>query len=187
METNELIKENKEALRKEIKVKKSAFNKENYPIESDNVFAQIEQSPAFKEAKTVLAYWSLPKEVETHRFVDKWYKHKTIILPLVVGDILELRVYSGPDCMVVGPSFGILEPQKGEIFTEQSIDFGIIPGMAFDLKGNRIGRGKGYYDKLLKTISVPKFGVCLSFQLVDSVPVDHYDITMDRVIYPKNL
>lgn len=185
MGTNESIKGQKKVLRKVIKVKKSAFKKENYLIESDNVFSQIEKSPAFKDAKTVLAYWSLPREVETHRFVDKWYKHKKIILPLVVGDALELRVYSGPDSMVVGPSFGILEPQKGAIFTETTIDFGIIPGMAFDLQGNRIGRGKGYYDKLLKEINVLKVGVCLSFQLVDRVPVDHYDVAMDLVISPK--
>ncbi len=185
METNESIKAQKKVLRKVIKVQKSTFSKGNYLIESDNVFSQIENSPAFKDAKTVLAYWSLPREIETHRFVNKWYRHKKIILPLVVGDELELRVYNGPESMVVGPSFGILEPQKGEIFTETAIDFGIIPGMAFDLQGNRIGRGKGYYDKLLKKIDVLKVGVCLSFQLVDKIPIDSYDVVMDLVVYPQ--
>lgn len=179
------IEEQKKSLRKLIREKKNAFSEGQFFAESENVFAQLERMPLFRKAKTVLAYWSIPKELQTHAFIERWYKTKTIILPLVVGDILELRVYNGPQCMVEGPAFGILEPQKGEIFSGKSIDFGIIPGMAFDLQGNRMGRGKGYYDKLLKTIDVPKYGVCLSLQVVPQVPTADYDVPMDGVISPK--
>lgn len=182
--TNEII-EQKKALRKLIREKTNSFPLEQFKVESDNVMAQVESMPQFQNAKTVLAYWSMSKELGTHDFVTKWYKQKTIILPLVVGDVLELRIYDGSESMQEGPAFGILEPQRGKIFTDTTIDFGIIPGMAFDLQGNRMGRGKGYYDKLLKTIDVPKYGVCFSFQVVKQVPVDHYDVILDGIVFPK--
>jgi len=87
--------------------------------------------------------------------------------------------------MEEGPSYGILEPKNGLAYTSINIDLGIIPGMAFDLQGNRLGRGKGYYDKLLKVLNLETIGVCFSFQLVDKVPSDTFDIAMDSVIYPQ--
>lgn len=152
--------------------------------QSKDIFDQIEALDQFKAAKTVLAYWSMPDEVSTHDFVKKWHTEKRILLPLVVGDILELRVFTGMDCMVVGPSFGILEPQKGTPYTNELIDFAVIPGVAFDLAGNRLGRGKGYYDKLLKQQTTYKVGVAFSFQVVASVPVDNFDIPMDLIVKP---
>ena len=76
-----------------------------------------------------------------------------------------------------------MEP-SGELFTHyDSIDVAIIPGMAFDAGGNRLGRGKGYYDRLLARIpDVYKIGICFDFQKVESVPADINDIKMDEVI-----
>lgn len=71
------------------------------------------------------------------------------MLPVVNGDDMELKVYSGKECMHKG-SYNIYEPQ-GETFTDLvSIDAAIIPGVSFDRHGNRLGRGKGYYDRFLK-------------------------------------
>jgi 5-formyltetrahydrofolate cyclo-ligase len=179
------IKEQKKELRKLIKTRKALYSNEERIDQSKKVFSEIESLPSFANAKTVLAYWSLPDEVQTHSFIEKWYKHKTIVLPLVVGDTLELKVYTGPECMEEGPSYGILEPKNGVAYTSNNIDLGIIPGMAFDLQGNRLGRGKGYYDKLLKEMNMKTIGVCFSFQLVDKVPSDTFDIAMDSVICPQ--
>jgi 5-formyltetrahydrofolate cyclo-ligase len=77
-----------------------------------------------------------------------------------------------------------LEP-IGEPFTDYaSIDVAIIPGMAFDNKGHRLGRGKGYYDRFLSqlTSKTKKIGLCFPWQLVDVVPTDKNDISMDCVI-----
>lgn len=185
MNIDNKIKEEKQLLRKQIAQLKKTLSKEEKLAQSHSIFQQVEAMPLFQQAKTVLAYWSMPDEVETHRFVTRWYKEKTIILPLVVGDVLELRIYEGPESMVVGPVYDILEPQKGIPFEGSAIDFGIIPGVAFDKNGNRMGRGKGYYDKMLSTISVPKYAVGLSVQRVDSVPTHSFDIPMDGVIFPK--
>lgn len=179
------ILELKKQLRKDIRERKKAVDKQKMLQDSEKIFEIIERIPDFVAAKTVLAYWSLPDEVYTHDFIMKWYKEKKIVLPLVVGETLDLKFFSGHDCMEAGISFGILEPHKGEDANLVNIDFGIIPGMAFDLKGNRMGRGKGYYDKLFKQKKMYKVGVCFDFQIVDSVPTDEYDVSMDLVVSTK--
>ena len=70
---------------------------------------QIEKHPRFIAATTVLLYHSLPDEVQTHAFVEKWHKQKKVLLPVVVGDILELRHYTGKSCLQEG-AFHIEEP-----------------------------------------------------------------------------
>ena len=97
------------------------------------------------------------------------------------GESLELRVYA-PAHLSPG-SFGILEPATGSLFTDYDrIDLAVVPGMAFDRKGNRLGRGKGFYDRLLPLLKAPKAGICFPFQLVEAVPVEPFDTPMDYVI-----
>ena len=107
---------------------------------------------------------------------------KRILLPVVVGDDLELRLYTGPEDLKPG-AYGIEEP-TGELFTDYAdIDFIVVPGVAFDRNGNRLGRGKGYYDRLLPRIpSAHKAGICFPFQLVEEVPAEPFDIRMDEII-----
>jgi 5-formyltetrahydrofolate cyclo-ligase len=122
-------------------------------------------------------------EVFTHDFVLDQASNKTIILPVVKDDELELKVFSGLENMVVGKAFGIEEP-VGESFKRlDEIDLIIVPGVAFDKMNNRLGRGKAYYDKLLKQTKAYKVGVCFDFQHIDHVPVDQFDVRMDLVIH----
>lgn len=99
-----------------------------------------------------------------------------------MGNDLELRRYTGPADLTVG-AFGIEEP-TGEPFTHyDEIDLAVIPGVAFDAKGHRLGRGRGYYDRLLPRLTAArKLGICFPFQLVDEVPAEPLDIDMDEVI-----
>ena len=145
--------------------------------------SKVEDLDRFREAKVVLLYWSMEDEVQTHDFVEKWYKSKTILLPCVDGDDLRLRQYTGTDCMRDGEQFGIGEP-TGEEYTDlESVDAIIVPGVAFDKEGHRMGRGRGFYDRLLKsTPNAYKIGVCFDFQMVESVPVEPHDVMMDRVV-----
>ena len=116
--------------------------------QSAEILAALEAHPAFRAATTVLLYHSLKDEVDTHEFIRKWSREKRILLPVVVGDDLELRLYTGPEDLKPG-AYGIEEP-TGELFTDYAdIDFIVVPGVAFDRNGNRLGRGKGYYDRLL--------------------------------------
>ncbi|WP_321332836.1 5-formyltetrahydrofolate cyclo-ligase [uncultured Bacteroides sp.] len=148
---------------------------------SADILALLEKHPVFRAAHTILIYHSKADEVQTHEFIEKWSKSKKILLPVVVRDELELRVYSGPQSLRTG-SYGIEEP-TGPLFTDYaSIDMAIIPGVAFDDSGHRLGRGKGYYDKLLPSIAAYKAGICFPFQLVEEVPAEAFDIRMDTII-----
>lgn len=151
-------------------------------LQSAKILAQLENHPAFKKATTILLYYSLGDEVDTHQFIRKWSRKKRILLPVVVGKDLELRVYTSPEELIVG-AYNIEEP-TGELFTSyNTIDFIVVPGVAFDSKGNRLGRGKGYYDRLLPQIpSAYKAGICFPFQLVEEIPTESFDIRMDEII-----
>jgi len=121
--------------------------------------------------------------VQTRDFVLKWFLNRTVLLPVVREDELELRLFTGEDKMVQGSSFGIYEP-TGDVFEQiDSIDLIIVPGIAFDKNLNRLGRGKAYYDKLLCSTKAMKVGVCFDFQIVDNIPTESHDVKMDDVIF----
>ena len=176
------IRQEKQALRKKVKQLKEAYPLAQKKELSKMICQRIEENKVFQQAKTVMAYWSMDDEVFTHDFVQKWAQHKTIILPVVDGDVLELKKFTGIEAMVSGDRFGIPEP-KGELFKDaNAIDLIIVPGIAFDVNGNRMGRGKAYYDKLLRSTKAYKMGVCFSFQIFNEVPFDELDVKMDLVI-----
>ncbi|WP_414630820.1 5-formyltetrahydrofolate cyclo-ligase [Bacteroides sp. UBA939] len=157
------------------------LNRDSFTHQSAEILAALEAHPAFRAARIVLLYYSLNDEVNTHEFIRKWSRKKQILLPVVVGNELELRFYTGPQDLTTG-SYHIEEP-TGERFTDyQAIDFAVIPGVAFDLAGNRLGRGKGYYDRLLPLLPAFKAGICFPFQLMEEVPAEPFDIRMDTVI-----
>lgn len=148
------------------------------------VVARLLANAKLKAAHTILLYYSLDDEVDTHTLVDALLvSGKRVILPRVTGaNSMELRLYGGPMSLVCG-AYGIMEP-TGQLFTNyDDIDLAVIPGMAFDLRGNRLGRGKGYYDRLMpKLHNAWKVGLAFNFQIVDNVPVDEHDIKMDEII-----
>lgn len=146
--------------------------------------AQVEKLEQFQNAHTVLLYWSMDDEVQTHDFVNRWYREKRLLLPCVDGDNLRLRQYTGPECMQAGEQFGIGEPTGPEFTDLESIDMIIVPGVAFDQEGNRMGRGRGFYDRLLSsTPDAFKVGVAFGFQIVEQVPTEPFDIKMNIVIH----
>ena len=145
--------------------------------------AQVEQLAQFQRANIVLLYWSMDDEVYTHEFVNRWYKEKTILLPCVDGDDLRLRQYTGPECLQSGPQFGIDEPTGPEFTDLNKVEMIVVPGVAFDIHNNRMGRGRGFYDRLLKsTPNAFKVGVAFNFQLFDKIPVESFDVPMDKVV-----
>jgi 5-formyltetrahydrofolate cyclo-ligase len=177
-----MINNKKSEIRNYIRELKKQFSLEEKKQKSEMIFKELEQLDVFSKSKIIMAYWSMDDEVYTHDFVLKWYGEKKIILPVVKRDELELKSFSGLDNLIKGESFGIEEPE-GDIFNQpEKIDLIIVPGIAFDKTNNRLGRGKAYYDKLLKSTKAKKIGVCFDFQLLDAVPVDKHDIKMDLVI-----
>ena len=177
----------KEDLRRQIKQIKRQFTPQQLEELSLPVISRLK--PLLAEAQTIMAYYSLPDEVNTHGLIDDLVAEgKTVLLPKVTGpDTMELRRYTGRDDLQEG-AYHILEPM-GELFTDfSSIDLILVPGLAFDAAGHRLGRGRGYYDRLLSSLFIihsslfSSIGVCFDFQKVDEVPVDAHDIAMDKVI-----
>ena len=153
--------------------------------QSATIWEKLENTELFRNSKCILAYWSLKEEVKTHNAIIEWSKTKSVVLPVVVGESLELRMFEGEDKMVKG-KFGIKEP-AGKLISEDeypAIDMCIIPGVVFDKSGNRMGHGCGYYDRLLPSINAPLVGVCYTEQLVDEIEPKPWDVKMDMVIYP---
>ena len=149
---------------------------------STEIMQAVEQTDAFRKAQVVLLYWSMADEVQTHDFVERWYRRKTVLLPCVDGERLLLRQYTGPDCMVQGEQFGIEEPM-GDVWAAP-VDLIVVPGVAFDYTGNRMGRGRGFYDRMLKAHPhAVKIGVAYGFQVLDEIPVEPHDVTMDMIIH----
>ena len=149
--------------------------------QADSVFVQIEQLQQFKAATDIAVYWSLDDEIDTHRFIEKWFERKRLWLPVVVGDDLIFRQYTGIDNMRKG-AFGILEPTGPELDDIAFIGVIIVPGVAFDLQNNRMGRGRGFYDRLLANSKAFKIGAAYSCQLFSQIPTEQTDIPMDLVI-----
>lgn len=176
----------KQEVRKQIRAAKKAVPFCEKVERSRPIMDQVESLQQFQQAKTVLLYWAMEDEVQTHEFVAKWYRQKTLLLPCVDGDDLRLRQYTGPECMQAGEQFGIGEP-TGEEFTQlDKIDMIVVPGVAFDRNNNRMGRGRGFYDRMLKsTPNAFKVGVAFNFQLLDEIPVEPFDVPMNAVIVEK--
>jgi 5-formyltetrahydrofolate cyclo-ligase len=173
----------KNKIRQEIRDLKKQISVEEKQQKSQSIFQQLEINPAFENAKIIMCYWAMPDEVQTQDFIMKWYLKKTFLLPVVKGDELELRVFQGVENMQTGSAFGIQEPSGAAFQNHTEIDVIIVPGVAFDKQRNRLGRGKAYYDTLLKMASkAQKIGVCFDFQLLEKVPIEVHDVAMDEVL-----
>lgn len=176
----------KKELRSIIRNKKRQFTAVQLRELSLDVLSRLKTHEKFKLAQCILLYASLPDEVDTHDLLDELLKEgKEVLLPEVIDNSqMRLRVYSGKQDLREG-SFHILEP-IGKIYPEsryKEIEVGVIPGMSFDKNGNRLGRGKGYYDRLLKQMpNLYKIGICFDFQKTENVPVEANDIVMNEII-----
>lgn len=170
----------KQQIRTHIARKKKQQNGVQLSQWSVNLLKKLEEHPRFRQAKTLLLYYSLPDEVQTHDFVERWSKSKQIILPVVKGDELELRQYTGKQDLQKS-SYNIYEPTGKELTQVNEIDLALIPGVSFDLQGNRLGRGKGYYDRLLPRLRSYNIGICFGFQISEAIPTETFDRPMDEI------
>jgi 5-formyltetrahydrofolate cyclo-ligase len=176
----------KVALRKIIATRKQLYSREDFSLWSLKIQNRIESMSIFKQARMILLYYSLPDEVQTSSMLAEWIGRKHCLLPQVQGSNLIVREYLPGDFLQTG-YMGIGE-STGNIFRNlDRIDLVIVPGTAFDAEKNRLGRGKGYYDKLLSGTKAVKTGICYDFQLVEKIPMCAHDIPMDCVVTPTRL
>lgn len=174
----------KSELRKEIKRRFKESSPDDRCKWSEELCQRLLGMEALQKAHVVMGFYSLPDEADIRPLLEHLAKDgKTVLLPEVTGETtMILRRYS-PDAEMVSGSLGTKVPST-DIFSDyDKIDTILVPGVAFDKEGHRMGRGKGYYDRflaLLPTSSI-KIGVCFPYQIVELVPFEEHDFVMDYV------
>jgi 5-formyltetrahydrofolate cyclo-ligase len=148
------------------------------------------ETEEYRQARIVVVYASIHNEVDTEMVVQTALDSgKKVAFPAVVGHELIFRQVKTGSSMKSG-AFGIMEPCPDcRVFMPDEVDVFLLPGIAFDLKGDRIGYGKGYYDKTLHRLEDKGklVGLCYDFQLVDEIVAEPHDVKVDLIITEKRV
>ena len=165
-------------IRKNIKFKK---------IKSYIIFLKIKNMDLYKKSNVIALYNSTSNEVNTKRLINYSLKKKKIVLlPVVVGkEIIFYKI--NKKTKYIKSKFGVFEPITDikDKLDPNVIDLIIVPGICFDYEGNRIGFGKGYYDRFLQNKNLNTIGICFDEQIIDKVEIEKTDISMDNLVTDK--
>lgn len=180
--------EQKKRLRNEIKRRRSLLSEPDRQNMSQQIAMFLQEIPEFNQAKTVFCYISYLDEVETQPLISALLQqkldlavpkiiNKTEMLAIALSDFSELE----PDKM------GILTPKSNQVATEP-FDIAITPGLGFTEKGDRLGYGRGYYDRWFSKNTVKtKIGLAFEAQLVDELPLEETDMPLDMIVTEKRI
>lgn len=189
---------NKGELRREIKVKRANLSKEIKSEYDKKIKKNFFESEVYKNSKTIFIYVNMDSEVNTIEIIKELIAlGKKVAVPKIVSinikekQMKALRIDSILQLNESG-AFGILEPSIECEDISEEVDLTIIPGLAFDIKGNRLGYGGGFYDRFLRRYSNSKrLALCYDFQILEEVPHEFFDekvqdiISNERVIKVK--
>ena len=185
-----MIKNTKSYIRSQL-LKKLKKQKEVERLErSFKIHQKLFSLPEFIKAKIVFFYLSFDGEVETFRMIEKAISvGKKVAVPVIKRRTRKLlpSLIDNCDCGLEVGSYGIYQPKASRIrnIPLRTIDLIIVPAVAFDSKGNRIGRGLGYYDRFLRSLPhrIPSIGLAFDFQVLDKIPsIEPHDFAVDRVL-----
>ena len=148
----------------------------------------LSKQQRWKEAKSVLLFAPLPEEPDVWPLVtDALEQGKQVFLPRYISENKTYVICPIEDLsrdLQIG-QFGIREPAPHcEPMSISRLDFVLVPGVAFDLRGHRLGRGRGFYDQLLKVVPGRTCGIAFDEQIVDTVPVEPHDIFVNSILTP---
>lgn len=168
----------KKELRKEILYLRD--NLEDRYNKSISIKNKIMDLDVYKNSKVIALYSSMKSEVDTKDLIKESLSlGKSVLLPRIINKNKMIFIEINNDTEYERNSFGVLEPIGKEV---SDIDLMIIPGVAFDKFNNRLGYGRGYYDKYLKDKDIYKIGICFIEQMVDNIDVEDHDIKMNLII-----
>jgi 5-formyltetrahydrofolate cyclo-ligase len=177
----------KKQLREYAKKMRDDLSYEDKSIRDEAIYLKVISDPVYIAAKVVFIFVSFGSEVNTHCIIKHALKNnKVVCVPKVINKsegMKAIRILNFED--LKQGVFGVLEPISFENHVEaDKIDLAVIPGLAFDLRGGRIGYGAGYYDRFLKKMErdALKMGVCYKSQLIENVPMNEHDIFIDKLI-----
>lgn len=174
----------KQELRRVIREKKRVMTQEEILTASALLAEQFYQTPQYKNAKTIYGYLPYNQEVRTVPMLRQaLLDGKKVAVPKVYGD--EMRFIYMEDLEKTATGYaGIPEPIADEPVAHDPTALVLMPGLAFDRTGNRMGYGGGFYDKFLADEpDHPTVALCYEFQLLPSVPREEYDVPVDVVLW----
>lgn len=178
-----VIAEEKQSLRREIRRKLEGLPKIRSRSAGLEILGHLALWLEWHRSRSVCLYCALPGEPH---LLAPWPEGKKVSLPRVSGEDLKLHHARSLEELIKG-KFGNLEPKANAPKAPFQADFILVPGLAFDAAGGRLGRGAGYYDRLLAKFEGVRVGVCFNELLVDRVPCEDHDIRMDFVATPEGI
>ncbi|MCC8017558.1 MAG: 5-formyltetrahydrofolate cyclo-ligase [Lachnospiraceae bacterium] len=190
----------KQEMRKKYRTLRNDMDRDSAERLSARICRRISESPLFKNAKYIYAYYPLGNEADIRPVVEEaWRKGKCVAFPKVFGE--ELRFFEVEDFAQLSEgAFGVMEPSEdGETDSSDGpsrpvpVDWRgeealvLTPGVAFDRKGNRMGFGKGYYDRHFAGDNrCVMMGVAYELQIADQLPADPFDVVMSCIMTEQN-
>ena len=174
----------KTALRREIREKKKAMSMEEIETRSARLGELFAQTDAYKNAETIYGYMPYNQEVRTVPILEQAIRDgKRVAVPKVYGDIMKF-IYLEDLTQVEKSDMGIPEPVADEPVAEDQTALVLMPGLAFDKEGHRIGYGGGFYDKfLMAEPNHPTVALCYDFQMYAHLDTEEFDIPVDLVLW----
>ena len=148
---------------------------------SASLSKQLRNCPLWQSSAMIAAFSALSDEPDA---LDPWPQKKRVALPRISDADLTFHWVACREELRPG-RFGISEPPAEASEAGNGFDLILVPGLAFDLRGGRLGRGKGYYDRFLPTASGLRVGVCFEDQIVEAIPGEPHDVRMDFVVTPS--
>ncbi len=176
----------KASLRKELINRRISLNPSLKSDLDSQIARNLGDLPPLQSAKSLMVFYPIKGEPDLRPLYRRWIAEgKDLFLPRVEGsEIVPVRVTSFENLR--RGSFGIPEPE-GEPVNPEVIDAVLVPGVAFDRKGFRLGFGKGFYDRFLKDLRALKVGVAYSFQILSEIPAQRWDVPVDLIVTDKEI
>ena len=174
----------KKALRREIRDKKRAMSEAEIEARSARLGELFARTEAYKNARTVYGYMPYNQEVRTVPILEQAIRDgKRVAVPKVYGDIMKF-IYIADLSAVEKSDMGIPEPIADEPVADDETALVLMPGLAFDKEGHRIGYGGGFYDKfLMEEPGHPTIALCYEFQMLPHLETEEFDIPVDCVLF----
>lgn len=185
------IQHRKEKLRAKLLNRRKEIPADEFGEASAVIIQQLKELAEFKEAETIHCYVSMNgrREVNTHGFIrDMLSAGKRVVVPVTnfkKGILNHVALESIDD--LESNKWGVLEPGNGKQIAPEALDLVVIPMVGGDELGNRIGYGKGFYDRFLKEVSCSKIGLIFERNIVEQIPVEDFDIPLDKIITERRI
>jgi len=182
------ISEIKQALRQQLRAEALRHESGEVIEGSRAICERVQQQDAWRKAKTVLLFSAVAREPDLGALITAALQaNKTVALPRYDSVSAAYQVCSvhNPESQLITGQFSIREPSpECPVVELNKLDLALVPGIGFAVKGCRLGRGKGHFDRMLERVSGWKCGVAFDWQIVDEIPTEQHDIQLDSIVTP---